>query len=429
MKILRNILWILTATLFVVSCTDDDHIVMNSDARTELSLSAESVVLTKDIADQNALTITLSKPQFGFDASYTSKIIFTLGKKVKNVNLGSALEKAFTVSEFNAILLEMEASPKQAYEVSVYGEIELSKFSKIQSAKKTLNVTPYADRLDLSTTWGVVGDATLNGWNGPDMPFYKNTANPNEFVAYVTLKDGEIKFRENNAWDNNLGGVDGKLEKGAANIKVEAGTYKITLNISAMTYEIEILSWGLIGSATTNGWKGPDMPLTYDPTSDMWRAIVTLGNGEIKIRQNNDWGVNFGDDGADGTMEAGGANIKVEAGTYLITVNFNDKTYTMTSTDLWGLVGNATPNSWDGPDYPMMMDYTKEGVWYANGVTLVDGEMKFRANNDWGKNYGDDGADGTLEKGGANIKVEAGKYNILLDLSDTKAPIYTMTKL
>ncbi|PIE79638.1 MAG: hypothetical protein CSA15_02765, partial [Candidatus Delongbacteria bacterium] len=276
-------------------------------------------------------------------------------------------------------------------------------------------------KLDLTTTWGVVGDATPNGWNGPDMPFYKSTVNPSEFVAYVTLTDGEIKFRENNDWSNNYGddGADGTLEPGGANIAVSAGTYKITLNLSALTYKIETFSWGVVGDAAPNGWNGPDVAFEYVPTTDTWKALVKLAAGEIKFRQNNDWANNLGDDGADGTLEPGGANIAVEAGNYLIELNLNDNTYVMTKVEnVWGVVGSATPNEWNGPDVKLAMDFTKEGVWYANNVTLKDGEIKFRANESWDNNYGSNDADGNLQAGGANIAVVEGVYDIVLDLSN-----------
>jgi hypothetical protein len=45
---------------------------------------------------------------------------------------------------------------------------------------------------------------------------------------------------------------------------------------------------------------------------------------------------------------------------------------------------------------------------------LVAGEMKFRANDDWGINFG--GTLGALTQGGANIAVTtAGNYTITLD--------------
>jgi hypothetical protein len=55
---------------------------------------------------------------------------------------------------------------------------------------------------------------------------------------------------------------------------------------------------------------------------------VPLTVGEIKFRVNQDWAVNLGDNGANGTLEAGGANIAVTtAGNYRIVVNTSDSTY------------------------------------------------------------------------------------------------------
>src|SRR5690606_28650822 len=266
--------------------------------------------------------------------------------------------------------------------------------SDLVSETLTLNVTPYTDEIDISTTWGIVGSATPNGWDGPDIPFWQ-TGEENVFVAYANLIDGEIKFRENNDWTNNYGGSGGNLAAGGDNIPVTAGKYKITIDLNALTYSIEAWSLGIVGSATPNGWDGPDVELIFDSTSDQFRAIVSLTDGMIKFRTNNDWGVNWGDDGADGTLEPGGADIPVTAGKYVVTVNMNDLTYELESIpNIWGLVGSSTPNGWDGPDIQMNIDYSSEytsgqGIWYLNNVHLLAGEIKFRADNDWGLNYGD----------------------------------------
>ncbi|WP_335964941.1 SusE domain-containing protein [Galbibacter sp. PAP.153] len=183
---------------------------------------------------------------------------------------------------------------------------------------------------DLLTTWGVVGDAAPNGWDGPDAPFIK-TDDPDVIVAYVNLTDGEIKFRENNDWASNYGdtGADGTLEDAGDNIKVTAGSYKIAFNTNELTYSLEPYSWGLVGDATPNGWDGPDAPLTFDAATNTWNATTTLTDGEIKFRLNNDWGVNFGDNGTDGTIDNGGDNIPVTAGNYNITVNFDTLEYSL----------------------------------------------------------------------------------------------------
>ncbi len=92
--------------------------------------------------------------------------------------------------------------------------------------------------------------------------------------------------------------------------------------------------------------------------------------------------------------------------------------YKVEKIDVYGIVGSATKNGWNGPDDKFKLDFTQENAWVLNGVALVDGEIKFRTNDDWGLNYGDNGADGTLEKDGANIAVKAGTYNITLNFKD-----------
>ena len=90
-----------------------------------------------------------------------------------------------------------------------------------------------------------------------------------------------------------------------------------------------ISDWGLVGDATTNGWDGPDMEM-YQTAPDQYAIYAELNSGEIKFRFNEDWGNNYGDDGADGSIEAGGANIAVSsAGTYYITLDLGSLTYTI----------------------------------------------------------------------------------------------------
>ena len=68
-----------------------------------------------------------------------------------------------------------------------------------------------------------------------------------------------------------------------------------------------------------------------------------------------------------------------------------------------------------------------EGIYHAMNVPILDGEIKFRVNNDWGINYGDTGLDGTLELEGDNIPSVAGNYDIKLDFTNPDTPTYTIT--
>lgn len=431
MKIfINNILFLFTAAVFLSACDKENLTVLNQNASTTVSVSESDVVLSKASAGQDAITISWTDPDYGFDAGASYKIVLTAGEKIVAIAAGTSLSKVFETVQLNKILLNLGLKGGTPTEVSVQVQAVLSAYHSLSSNSISFTATAYEDKLDLSTIWGVVGSAAINGWDGPDMPFY-TTSNPDVLVAYVTLANGEIKFRSNNDWTVNYGddGNDGSLNPGGANIPVSAGTYKIIFNTSALTYTIEAYAWGLVGSATTNGWDGPDMPMAYDSFSDTWKGILTLAEGEMKFRFNNDWGLNYGDDGADGTLENGGANIAVSAGNYLVVLDLKNNEYSITPINIWGVVGSAAPNGWDGPNVRFTLDFSKDDVWVLNRVTLIAGEIKFRTNDSWDLNYGDDGLNGTLEVGGANIPVTAGNYKIVLDFSDSSVPTYTLTAL
>jgi hypothetical protein len=138
-------------------------------------------------------------------------------------------------------------------------------------------------------------------------------------------------------------------------------------------------------------------------------------NTEFKFCETPNWDKNWGDTGANGTLESGGDNIKAaKAGYYKINVDINAKTYTMLKTD-WGIIGDATADAWNS-DQNMTFD-AATNLWTAI-LELSNKAIKFRANDGWDVNYGDDGANASLELGGANISIaSAGKYKITLNLN------------
>jgi starch-binding outer membrane protein SusE/F len=429
-----NIRFLLLAILAAVvsACTEDEKVTLNSAAAIAPAASSQDVVLSKEVEGQDVLTISWPEPDYGFAASPSYMIyIYNEAGDSLVLNNGGEASKTFKTEELNKILLDLNFTPGEPAPLEIKVESKLSTYTSIVSNVINIDATAYTAFLDLTTTWGVVGSG-YNNWGAfADAPFYVSST-PNVIVSYVTLLTGEIKFRENNAWTNNYGdnGGDGSLEKDGANIPVTAGTYKITFNTSDFTYEIKPHSWGIVGSAYNDWGATPDFNFTYDDATDQWRALVKLKDGEFKIRKNSDWGVNYGDDGADGVLDAGGANIAVSAGKYAIT--FNEKTLTMEITPvdaLWGLVGSAY-NDWGAtPDAMFIRDWKFEGIWILKSVHLVPGEFKIRDSNDWGTNFGDTGADGTLEKDGSNITVtEEGYYDIVLDFSDPLNPTYTIDK-
>jgi len=89
----------------------------------------------------------------------------------------------------------------------------------------------------------------------------------------------------------------------------------------------------------------------------------------------------------------------------------------------WGIIGSATTFGWDNSTD---MTYNPMTGKYSISVYLNSGEFKFRLDNSWAVNYGDDGNNLSLESGGANIAVSAGNYTIVLDIDNLS---YTITPI
>ena len=215
--------------------------------------------------------------------------------------------------------------------------------------------------------------------------------------------------------------------------KTASMNIEVLENVGACT-DATLSNWGLVGDAV-NGWggvnrgfaAGNDVPFLSNGQDGMFRAVATLYDGYFKIREDNAWGVNYGDTGADGTLEQNGDNIAITAGHYII--DFDAVNFTITITPagtVWGVVGSATLNGWGAAeDVKLVPDPCNDGVYIIKDVVLTDGEIKFRQDDAWGVNLGDDGADGTTEANGANIAVSAGTYDMTLD---TVNGTYTLTK-
>jgi hypothetical protein len=153
---------------------------------------------------------------------------------------------------------------------------------------------------------------------------------------------------------------------------------------------------------------------------------ISPDNSFYKFTQGLSWDVNWGDTGADGTLDPGGTDIAAgAAGVYRLNVDLNGLTHTQRFTS-WGLIGNATPTGWDS-DTDMAYDTGKGQLSIT--IDLVPGFIKFRANDNWDVNFGDDGPNGALEYGGADIAIdEAGNYTIDLIILGVSKYTYEITK-
>ncbi len=175
-------------------------------------------------------------------------------------------------------------------------------------------------------------------------------------------------------------------------------------------------------------WSPENAPaLSSVKSNDKYEGYVYMANGnnEFKFTDEPNWDLNWGDTGADGSLEQNGDNlIAADAGYYKMNVDLGAMTYTILNTD-WGLIGSATPDDWNS-DQNMIFDPATK-TWSIT-LDLIVGEIKFRANDGWDLDYGDTGGDGKLDQGGDNMQITTeGNYTITMDL--TRAIyLYTVVK-
>ena len=410
----------------------------------------------------------------GTDVQYSGVIDF--GEDVSALNF-KFVGEAWGNNEFSVPSGEAQAAEAAELPLVAGGGDNIAAYTTHRFYSLTLDKSaPKVIKNFSFNSLGVIGDATSTGWDADtDMQF--NTEKQ-RFYVDVTLADGTIKFRANDAWDVNWGGADGVLVANGDNIPVSAGDYRIYVNLNDPanpTYElnasmfgkdeptsggttepeppvdepVQLVGWGIVGGFT--GWAdGADVMLASDGTYLVAKGVAL--EGELKFRKDGAWGTNFGyaegatfEANAEIALAQDGGNIVVAAGTYDVYLDeanakawfINDGSYpgggAAPEASEWGIVGVV--NGWNAPDITMYKTST-EGLFVAYNVAMPDGGFKIRANGQWvdTANYG-------LEKAGAvevdhvydlvcgggsgDMTLAAGNYDIWFDLTNSK--VYIMT--
>lgn len=179
------------------------------------------------------------------------------------------------------------------------------------------------------------------------------------------------------------------------------------------------------GSGLSNWSPGTSpkiMSTVSAPASVEGYVYMANGSNQWKIASQPNWdGPNYGK-GDPGFVSATGDNFNSPAGYYKINVNATTLEYTAVPT-IWGVIGNATPGDW-GSETPLTY-YPALQTW-RGGIHLKAGEFKFRANQDWGYNYGSSTKNEKLNPGGDNIPVTVeADYYFVLDLSKPNEYTYS----
>ena len=210
--------------------------------------------------------------------------------------------------------------------------------------------------------------------------------------------------------------------------------YRFQVNMAQKTYTITPLNFAeyIWEAGVNNEWGAIEQPLycadgngTYVGFFYAQDADWSGGMGAFKFTGAfNNWdNGNYGagtstDEGGTLVNDGSSGNLLATPGFYRAEVNLADMTYKLTSIKSIGIIGPAQAGGWDTDTD---MTYNLETRAWEATIELAADEIKFRANDDWGINWG--GTADNLTQDGPNIKIdEAGTYFIqFFPLCETKS--------
>jgi hypothetical protein len=220
-------------------------------------------------------------------------------------------------------------------------------------------------------------------------------------------------------------------------VKAEVSEHVNTLYSEAIPFYVTPYDAGkpklyVTGTHQLVDWDFSSAPTLYSLNEDEEYVgyIYLTANAEYLLNKTPE--TYFGAGATEGTIVANGPHLtNTTEGMYWMTVDTLAETITNELRN-WGLIGSCTPGGWD-TDTNMEWDaeagMLKVTLYLTQSGDLSDTGIKFRANDDWGINLGDNEGDGVLEEGGSNIAVpEAGNYTVYLDLSNPEKYTYELIK-
>ena len=294
------------------------------------------------------------------------------------------------------------------------------------TGKITTSPTPAIDEQG----YYMLGEVNGNNWTATSPVWMTKVSDGVYQLKVTTEKDKNyFKFYEGSKWDESGNwdvinkGVMGCEKDGSADasgtiyytgdswgtpqsmVIAGAGTWIVTLDMNNLSYSVGKPILYMAGDA--NGWDQIDILNSDDGVH--FTGYMYLNQNGFKFCTQPNWdGTNYG--GAFFGQESDNIMMTQEAGFYQVDVDLSAKTYTLSPFNI-GIIGNATPSGW-GADTDMTYNPT-ERCWEIKGVELSDGEMKFRANDDWALSWGGE-LDNLTTQNGPNIAVAAGTYDIKL---------------
>jgi hypothetical protein len=344
----QSILWFLALVLLSFTACEEETfgpVLVPGDAPALMAPAVTSFVIVEGTEAENFTTFSWSAADFGVSTQVSYVLEADLAENnfsdLRRLVAGlTATEAAVTNGTINSFLISRGVAggvPQDLmFRVKAFVGIE-GDGNVLYSDPVILNVTPFEAEMVFAQLW-VPG--SYQGWDPPTAPGVFSLPDNGIYEGFVYFGEDNSPFKFTLApnWDNGDFGdtdADGSLDAGGTDIVLPgtAGMYRLNANVNDLTYAITPTNWGLIGSATPTGWDS-DTDLVYDPATGLLSVTVDLIGGEkFKFRANDEWSIDFGDNGQDGIVEYGGADIELaESGNYTIVLDLTGAIYQYTIT-------------------------------------------------------------------------------------------------
>jgi hypothetical protein len=453
-------------SLAFAACTKIDKAdsLLFHESGSAVVLTASTNTIAPDRADSNNTVVIFNwtDPNYATDSAH---IKYLLQVDTANGNferpatreiIGN-LTTSILAKQLNGVLIGFGLKAGKAYTikfrlVSSYVNNNDQKISNTVTIQATPYLVPPKVVPPATRTLVLVGSATGSGWDNPvasqaqsftmiDSVTYEGTFFLNGGGEYLLLP-------LNGNWDHKYNVSDktllGLKNGGVFNLDLSdnipgpdaTGMYKILVDFQNGKFTVtKVSEFGLLYMpGDYQGWTPATAQTLGSPANDGnfdgYVNIPAGGSNEFKFTSTPDWSNAYGDGGA-GLLEPGGpSNLNVPAaGYYHITANTVANTWSKELITTWGLIGSFSPSNWNN-SVPMTQDGDK---WVGTITTIAGDQFKFRANNDWALNYGDNNGKGVLSAGGQNIgdasknfAVPPGTHKITLYLGSPGYYTYTI---
>ncbi len=250
-----------------------------------------------------------------------------------------------------------------------------------------------------------LGDGTTAGGDNTIAVKVNQSSTPGIYVGVLDLLAAKsLKFiltlgNWQPQWGQAAGAATGTLginrgggtDPDAITTPATAGKFKVTVDMSKMTYKIEPAfptTLYMIGDGV-GSWDWPTINLPMIPVNShpnlFWKIVWMNATGGFKMAEVRDWGTDFGKTGSAtaGVYDKGGENIPVPgtAGYYMVVVDLTTNKIAIADPKVY-LIGN-TIGSWDTANAAGLFTVDNSNSVVTITKTLVADEIRMYAWHPW----------------------------------------------